>query len=284
VVPTEQDAKDLVRHFNRLGMAGVDLGQALVEAKTQTRRVYPTLREALPTFLDEQVTLKNLRESTARAYKNRLTTWAYPTIGDVPWNLITREIGAALLAIRKAGKSAASVEQIRCPLTKFYQWQINVNGYQGPNPAADLKFFLGKQPSKKARKRDLQWFRQEEARTLLDACQALKPRWTAFLMVSFGGGLRWGETTALTRQDIDWARERVHVARTWSEDGGRFESCKDGEDRWVKLPAATMAALQAHADLAVGSVWHEANTVARSPIPRSLDQYPRPPAPGPCGR
>ena len=65
-------------------------------------------------------------------------------------------------------------------------------------------------------------------------------------MVCFGGGLRWGETTALARQDIDWGRERVHVARTWSEGGGRIEACKDGEDRWVKLPRTTMRALRAH--------------------------------------
>ena len=57
VVRTEQDAKDLVRHFNRLGMAGVDLGQALAEAKTQTHPVYPRLREAVPAFLEEQVEL-----------------------------------------------------------------------------------------------------------------------------------------------------------------------------------------------------------------------------------
>ena len=132
------------------------------------------------------------------------------------------------------------VQQVRCPLTRFYQWQQNVHGYRGPNPAGELKFFIGKQPSKRARKRDLQWFRQGEARTLLAACQALKPRWLAFLMVCFGGGLRWGEATALACQDIDWARARVHVARTWSEGGGRIEACKDGEDRWVKLPPATM--------------------------------------------
>lgn len=61
------------------------------------------------------------------------------------------------IAIRKAGKSAASVEQVRCPLTRFYQWQQNVHGYRDANPAAELKF-IGKQPSKRARKRDLQWF------------------------------------------------------------------------------------------------------------------------------
>jgi integrase len=228
-------------------MAGVDLGQALAEARSTTRRAHAPLRDALPPFLDEQVTLRNLRESTARAYKNRLATWVYPGLGETPWNLISREeIGAVLLAIRKAGKSAASVEQVRCPLTRFYQWQINVNGYQGPNPAADLRFFIGKQPSKRARKRDLQWFRQAEAQTLLEGCRELKPPWCPFLMVFFGGGLRWGEATALNQRDLDWARGRVHVQRTWSEDGGRMESCKDGEDRWIKLPPSVMAALRAH--------------------------------------
>jgi hypothetical protein len=53
VVATESDAKDLVRHFNRLGMAGVDLGQALADARAQTAgQTYPTLRESLPAFLD----------------------------------------------------------------------------------------------------------------------------------------------------------------------------------------------------------------------------------------
>jgi hypothetical protein len=169
-------------------MAGVDLGQALADAKAETHRIYPALREVLPAFLDEQVELGNLRRSTASAYANRLRTWAFPRIGDIPWNLLTREeIGAVLLAIRKAGKSAGSMEQVRCPLTRFYQWQQNVEGYRGSNPAAELKFFMGKQPSKKGRKRDVQWFRPGEARTLLEACEAFKPRWVTIPH----GLLRW---------------------------------------------------------------------------------------------
>jgi integrase len=153
-----------------------------------------------------------------------------------------------LVTLRAADRSMACLEQIRCPLTRFYQWQINAKGYKGTNPAADLKFFLGRQPSKRARKRDLQWFRQDEAQRVLLACRALKPRWLAFLLVSFGGGLRWGEATALTRGDIDWRRGRIHVQRTWSESGGRIERCKDGEDRWVTVPASTLAALRAHCE------------------------------------
>ena len=251
-VRTEADAIALVRHFNRLGMAGVDLTEALRKAqlaKVAEAKSYPTIREALPAFLDEMVGIGEIRKSTAKGYKNRLAVWAYPQIGDTAWNELTREqIGEVLVNLRAAGRSMACLEQIRCPLTRFYQWQMNAKGYKGANPAADLKFFLGRQPSKRGRKRDLQWFRQEEARRLLVACRTLKPRWFAFLLVSFGGGLRWGEATALTRADIDWRRGRIHVQRTWSESGGRLERCKDGEDRWVTVPVSTLAALQAHCE------------------------------------
>ena len=170
-----------------------------------------------------------------RIYKNRLAVWAYPVIGDVLWNLLTREqIGNVLLRSREAKKSVAALEQIRCPLTRFYQWQMNVHAYHGPNPAGDLRFFIRPARARRARRRDLQWFTPKEAQTLLAACRELKPRWYPFLLVCFGGGLRWGEVTALYSTDIDWKRGRLHVQRTWSEDGGRIEDCKDGEDRWVR--------------------------------------------------
>jgi integrase len=112
----------------------------------------------------------------------------------------------------------------------------------------NLVSILGRQPSCRARKRELQWFRQQEALRLLVACRALKPRWVAFLLVSLGGGLRWGEATALRRSDIDWRRGRLHVQRTWSESGGRVERGKDGEDCWVTVPASTLTALPAHCE------------------------------------
>lgn len=211
VVDTEQDAIDLVRHFNRLGLAGVDLGSALAEARTESAKTYAPLREALPTFLAEQVTLGNLRASSARVYRSRLERWAYPELGAIPWNLITREdVGAAILAARRAGKSRAVIEGIRGPLTKFYQWQMHAHRWPGPNPAAELSFFVGK-VSKATRQQDLQWFRREEAQRLLEVCRTHYPRWVAFLAVSFACGTRWGETTALEQEDIDWARGRLHV-------------------------------------------------------------------------
>ena len=51
---------------------------------------------------------------------------------------------------------------------------------------------------------------------------------------------------ALRKTDIDWARGRIHVQRTYSEKGGRIEPCKGGEDRWVKASPALLAALRDH--------------------------------------
>jgi integrase len=247
-VPTREDARALVQHFNNLGLQGITITpQVPKPVPGSAAPSYPAIREALPPFLDQLVAIKELRASTASAYKNRLANWAYDLFGDTPWNEVTRDqIGAALIRARDAKKSAAVLEQIRCPLTRFYQWQVNMHRYTGVNPAGDLRFFLGKQPGKRNRKRDTQWFREDEASILMQACQALRPRWHAFLAVCFGGGLRWGEATALYRNDLDVRRERVHIQRTWSEDGGRIEACKDGEDRWVKLPPSTIAALRAH--------------------------------------
>src|SRR5688572_5187873 len=134
-VKTEADAIALVRHFNRLGLAGVDLGETLREAKLRAAqpRSHQTVREALPSFLEEMVRIGEIRKSTAKGYKNRLAVWAYPSIGDVAWGELTREqIGEVLVKLRAAGRSLACLEQIRCPLTRFYQWQINAKGHKGP--------------------------------------------------------------------------------------------------------------------------------------------------------
>jgi hypothetical protein len=61
--------------------------------------------------------------------------------------LSREQIGEVLVKLRAAGRSLACLEQIRCPLTRFYQWQTNAKGYKGPDPAADLKFFLGVNPA-----------------------------------------------------------------------------------------------------------------------------------------
>jgi hypothetical protein len=74
-VKTEADAIALVRHFNRLGLAGVDLAKVLQRTKPTNvagAKTYPRIREALPAFVEEMVKIGEIRQSTAKGYKNRL--------------------------------------------------------------------------------------------------------------------------------------------------------------------------------------------------------------------
>lgn len=67
-VRTEADAIALVRHFNRLGLAGVDLAETLRDAKLKAAqpRSCQTIREVLPAFVDEMVRIGEIRKSTAK--------------------------------------------------------------------------------------------------------------------------------------------------------------------------------------------------------------------------
>jgi hypothetical protein len=109
-------------------------------------------------------TAGELRGATPKAYTQRLAAWVYPfkltdgrLLGDVPVDQVTREmLGQVILAAREQGKSMGLREQIRNPIKKYYTWQIEQGRFRGPdgknmsNPAADLKFFMGRLPSKRA--------------------------------------------------------------------------------------------------------------------------------------
>jgi integrase len=60
--------------------------------------------------------------------------------------------------------------------------------------------------------------------------------------------LRWGESAALRRSDIDWRRGYLTIERTVSDRGHRIEACKDGDSRRVKASPALLAALTAHVE------------------------------------
>jgi integrase len=117
------------------------------------------------------------------------------------------------------------------PLRGFYASLIERKTLPGPNPAADLKFFIGKSARSKAQ--HPKFFSQDEGPKLIEAAQALYPRWAVFIMTGLLAGLRWGESGALVRSDIDWSRGRVHVQRTISG-RGTVAPPKNGRDRWVK--------------------------------------------------
>lgn len=258
-VHSEQDAKDLVRLIHKQELAGLNVVEAIQRARaTRGTAVeapqFPTVRDALPAWVERHQRSGEVRSSTAKAYCSRLATWVYPhplpggrLLGDLPVNDVTREmLGAVIWRVKEAGRSLAIIEAIRNPVRGFYASLIETKVLPGPNPAGDLKYFIGKGAHRKARRRITGYFAQEEGPQLVATAKALFPRWHAFILTGLIGGLRWGESAALYKTDLDWSRSRIHVQRTWSEKGNRIEACEDGEDRWVKASPALLQALRDH--------------------------------------
>ncbi|HEV8693368.1 MAG TPA: site-specific integrase, partial [Lysobacter sp.] len=246
MVDTEATAKALVREVLKQEILGVNVIAAIEKARAvaPVTPSYPKLRDALPAWIDGQVAAGDIRASTEINYKSRLSKWVYPTVGGVPVNQITREqLGEVIRRMREAGLSRTTIGHVCHPLRGYFTWLIETKQFPGPNPAGDLKFFKGK--GKKPR-RDASFFTQEEGPKLVAAATVGYPRWSAFIMTGLLAGLRWGESAALFKSDIDWKRGRVHVARTVSKGSSRLEGPKDHDGRWVKASPALLKALREH--------------------------------------
>jgi integrase len=140
----------------------------------------------------------------------------------------------------------ATQDQIRSPLRRFFRQMIRKNGLPGPNPADDLRDYMSKGKSKRARQGQLSYFTQAEGPKLFAACEAKFPRWLAFIGCCTLAGLRWGEAAALEREDIDFTAGVIHVQRTVSDKTGEVKMCKDGEDRYVPLSPTLAKWLHRH--------------------------------------
>jgi hypothetical protein len=119
---------------------------------------YPRLRDSISAWVERQTTSGELRGSTPKNYLSRLRTWVFPhllvgrVLGDLPVNLVSREmLGAVLLQIKAAGRSLGVIEQVRNPLRGYYAELLETKSLPAGavNPAADLKFFVGKRAHKR---------------------------------------------------------------------------------------------------------------------------------------
>jgi len=196
-VTTEQDAKALVQMINKQELGGVNVMETIRQARAQHEMappievaVFPTLREALPAWIARQERAGEIRGGTPKAYGSRLAAWVFPhplpdgrLLGDLQVDRVTREmIGAVIRRVREAGRSLAIVEGIRNPLKGYYADLIERKQFpphaetQRANPAADLKFFVGKRAYRKTRSSAPAYFAQEEGPQLVATARALFPR------------------------------------------------------------------------------------------------------------
>jgi integrase len=267
-VRSEQDARDLVRYIHKQELAGVNVVEAIRAARTHAPEpspatAWPRLRDALPAFIDQMAAQGEWTGETPNTYRRRLATHCYDFVlpdgrrlGDLPVDQVAEPmIGALLDRLRTTSadgtvkaKSLTLQEQIRSPLKRFYRTLMKKHGFAGPNPAADLKDYMTKYPTKRARHGRHTYFRQEEGPALFQTCGAAFPRWLAFIGVCTLGGLRWGEAAALERDDLDWKKAVIHVRRSMCDDTGEVKDTKDHEDRFVPMSPQLAAWLREHCE------------------------------------
>lgn len=117
-------------------------------------------------------------------------------LGDLPVNLVTREmLGAVVQTIKSAGRSTL-VKGVRNPVRSYYANLIEAKTFPGPNPAGDLVFFLKgvKRPTKITA-----FFTQEEGPKLVEAAKARYPRWWVLILTGLLAGLRWGRVRGVVQ-------------------------------------------------------------------------------------
>ncbi len=255
-VHSEADARALIQMIHKQELAGVNVVESIRAARAAVAPSvvpsHPRLRDAIAEWLESQASSREIRTSTAAMYASRLRTWVYGhalpdgrRLGDLPVDQVTRaQIGAAILAIKAAGRSASVVHQVRNAVKGFFEHLVETKTLN-VNPANDLKHFIGRIGRRKSTA--LEFFSQEEGPRLIEAARALFPRWSAFILTGLLAGLRWGESAALYRSDVDFARGRIHVQRTLGRDR-RTAPPKNGRDRWVKASPALLEALHEHLD------------------------------------
>jgi integrase len=255
---SERDARELRNNIIRRELAGENVIEAIEKAREPLtpKPTMPSLRERLPVWLDRQVQAGQIRASTGRLYARCLRGWCYAhpledgrELGDLPIDAVTREmLGAMIRRMREAKLSGSTIGNVHFPLRSYFAELIETKQFARPSPAGDLKYFVGKASRTASKRRHYPYFTQDEGPVLIAAAQALFPRWHPFILTGLLAGLRWGETAALRRTDVNFRKGTLTVERTVS-DRGQYQGIapvKDYEFRTVKASPKLLAVLGAH--------------------------------------
>lgn len=99
----------------------------------------------------------------------------------------------------------------------------------------------------------------QEVELLADECEKTSGTVDATLVRFLAyTGLRVGEALSLRVGDVDWARSRVRVARTWTDGGKGGQTIgppKNGKPRWAAAPAFVMDLLRPLTDGQPDDAW-----------------------------
>ncbi len=183
-------------------------------------------------------TTVHLRRSTRHFYEGLLRNYLLPKFGDRPLNRITSlDVKALVASLVGQGLSASRVRQTYRLLAMILAAAVEAE-YLGRSPCTGIK--VPRTP-----KKEMHILDPEQIERL---AEAIAPPYGAFIYVLGYGGCRWGEATALRRENCDPLRSRLKIIESVSEIGGQLEFglTKAYESRIVRLPRFVSERLAEH--------------------------------------
>jgi integrase len=195
----------------------------------------------------------NCKPATVENYRRSLALHAYPTLGDLPLGTVTRSHVKALIAEKLSGGNRKSngkplnprtVGTVLIPLRAMFAAAVD-DGLIPANPASRVGRFVGNRENTPTERLDP--FTAEELRHLLTTCRDRFPTEYPFALTLARAGLRIGEVSALSREDLDCERSLLRVRRGYSK--RRLSTPKNGKGRLVDMSGQLRAALREHLDV-----------------------------------
>jgi len=253
-------ADRLAKEWNAALVLG-DLDKVFPKAEALKPVALPTLREAIPRWLEEQEQAGNVRGATRPAYMSAAKTWIFPAIGDIPAEAVTREqIGAIITDIKKAGRSRAAVGHVVKCLSGFYRHLVETKQIAA-SPVYNLRYFVRNMPKRK----EIVLFTKDEIPLLLQAAKETDSRLYPVIAMGLDTGGRWGEIAALMKDDIDLKRRQVIISKSWSRNTRKMGPTKTGKTRQVPLPKSLIAILREWFEVRAAEGWGDRSLLFPGP-------------------
>jgi integrase len=216
-----------------------------VERRNVGQKVYEhqpdgaTFADAAAGFLRHVEHVKGREHSTIRDYKSSIKSTLGPRFAERPVASITpAEIAAMRDELIAAGLKPRTVVRHLTVAHGVFRHAVREHGL-ARNPASAE---MVDRPTVRY-SGEFQTLEAEDLAAL--ARVASDPQDAALYLTAAWTGLRQGELLALRWRDIDFAGQRVHVRRSWSQRARKEKSPKSGRVRSVPLVAELIAPLDA---------------------------------------
>jgi len=205
-----------------------------IDAKLVLEELDLDKKEKSPTLTFKQYTdqwletyVKSVRRlSTYQRYRDLLIRYAYPEIGSMPIDKITRgTVRDILLKLNGKGLSRSTIALMKDAISGSLSAALDSELI----PVNPTKGLIKSLHIERDKREHLDPLTHEEVNLFLQTCLKHSPEYYPFFLCAFRTGLRLGELLALQWGDIDWNGRFIQVSRSYKL--GKTTGTKTGKVR-----------------------------------------------------